>query len=155
MAGIRGNVDTRLRKVESGEYDAAVLAVVGLERLGLLDRATQIFSTGEMLPAVGQGVMALQCRAGDAELIAQLGAVDDSPTRGAITAERAFLSALGAGCRLPVGAYATVAGDDLTIEALLTDEAGKAHRGSATGPASAAERMGRALAQRLRLEARA
>jgi hydroxymethylbilane synthase len=155
MASIRGNVDTRLRKVESGDYDAAVLAVAGLERLGLLDRATQVFSPRDMLPAVGQGVMALQCRAADAELIDQLGAVDDLATRSAITAERAFLTALGAGCRLPVGAYATVDGDELTIDALLADEAGKVHRGSASGPASAADRIGRALAQRLRLEARA
>jgi hydroxymethylbilane synthase len=153
VVSIRGNVDTRVRKVDSGEYDAAILAAAGLERLGLADRATQVFTTREMLPAVGQGVLALQCRAGDAELLETLGALDDHDTRAAITAERAFLRALGAGCRLPVGAYATVTGTELRIDALLADEAGKAYRGKASGPAATAETMGRMLAYSLRREA--
>lgn len=154
VVSIRGNVDTRLRKVESGGYDAAVLAAAGLERLGLLDRATQVFTTLELLPAVGQGVLALQCRTEDAELIESLEALDHRDTRIAITAERAFLRALGAGCQLPVGAYATVDGERLRIDALLADEAGKPYRGSASGPTSTAETMGKVLAQRLRMEAR-
>jgi hydroxymethylbilane synthase len=153
IVSIRGNVDTRLRKVESGEYDAAILAAAGLERLGLLQRATRIFEPQEMLPAVGQGVMALQCRAGDVDLVRQLAAVDDRDTRSAITAERAFLRALGAGCRLPVGAYAAVDGATLRIDGLLADEAGKALRGRASGPASTAETMGKMLALSLRKEA--
>jgi hydroxymethylbilane synthase len=152
MVSIRGNVDTRLRKVESGEYDAAVLAVAGLTRLGLADRATQVFEVQEVLPAVGQGVLALQCRAGDTDLVDELTTIDDAQTRSAITAERAFLKALGAGCRLPVGAYATVTGSDIRLEALLADETGTAHRGRASGPMSAAEAMGTAMAHRLRLE---
>ena len=153
VVSIRGNVDTRVRKVDSGEYDGAILAAAGLERLGLGDRATQVFTTREMLPAVGQGVLALQCRAGDAALLEELSALDDRDTRAAITAERAFLRALGAGCRLPVGAYATVTGTELRIDALLADEAGKAYRGKAGGPAATAETMGRMLAYSLRREA--
>lgn len=154
VVSIRGNVDTRLRKVDDGDYDAAVLAAAGLQRLGLLGRASQVFSVRELLPAVGQGVMALQCRADDAELIELLNNVDDQETRVAITAERAFLRTLGAGCRLPVGAYATVEGDTLRLDALLADEAGKAHRAKASGPCSAAERTGVALAYGLRKQAR-
>jgi hydroxymethylbilane synthase len=153
VVSIRGSVDTRVRKVDSGEYDAAILAVAGLERLGLADRATQVFTTREMLPAVGQGVLALQCRAGDAEMLEALAALDDHDAREAITAERAFLRALGAGCRLPVGAYATATGSELRIDGLLADEAGKAFRGKASGPASTAESMGRMLAYSLRREA--
>jgi hydroxymethylbilane synthase len=102
---------------------------------------------------VGQGVLALQCRAGDAQLVEELMALDDRDTRDAITAERAFLRALGAGCRLPVGAHATVAGKELRIDGLLADEAGKAYRGKASGPAATAETMGRMLAYSLRREA--
>lgn len=154
VVSIRGNVDTRLRKVESGDYDAAVLAAAGLERLGLLKRATQVFTTRELLPAVGQGVLALQCRTEDTELVELLRALDDADTRVAITAERAFLRALGAGCRLPVGAYATLDGEKLRIDGLLADEAGKPFRGGASGPAATAETMGRMLALGLRKEAR-
>lgn len=153
VVSIRGNVDTRLRKVETGEYDAAVLAVAGLERLGQLGRATQLFSTREVLPAVGQGVLAVQCRADDADLLELLKAIDDLDTRYAITAERSFLRTLGAGCRLPVGAYATVEGDKLRVDALLANEAGKPYRGGANGPVSSAEVLGKVLAQRLRQEA--
>jgi hydroxymethylbilane synthase len=153
VVSIRGNVDTRVRKVNSGEYDGAILALAGLERLGLADRATQVFTTREILPAVGQGVLALQCRAGDAQLVEELMALDDRDTRDAITAERAFLLALGAGCRLPVGAHATVTGKELRIDGLLADEAGKAYRGKASGPAATAETMGRMLAYSLRREA--
>jgi hydroxymethylbilane synthase len=153
MESIRGNVDTRLRKVEAGEYDAAVLAVAGLERLGLVGRATQVFSEREMLPAVGQGVLALQCRAADDGLVEALQAVDDRDTRVAITAERAFLRALGAGCRLPVGAYATVTGETLRMNALLADESSKSFRGNASGPAGSAEALGKGLAYSLRKQA--
>ncbi|HEY4686165.1 MAG TPA: hydroxymethylbilane synthase, partial [Dehalococcoidia bacterium] len=90
-ASIRGNVDTRLRKVAAGEYDAAVLAVAGLERLGLLRQASQLFSVDELLPAVGQGALAIECRADDDETLALLALVDHKETRLAVTAERAFL----------------------------------------------------------------
>lgn len=150
MVSIRGNVDTRLRKVADGEYDAVVLAAAGLERLGLLERATQVFTVREVLPAVGQGVIAVQCRAEDTELVEYLGAMDEPATRIAATAERAFLRALGAGCRLPIGAHATVDGENMRLDALLGDADGKPHRGDAKGPASAADRLGAGLAYSLR-----
>jgi hydroxymethylbilane synthase len=153
--GIRGNVDTRLRKVEAGEYDAIVLAAAGLERLDLLDRATEVFSTRAVLPAAGQGTMAVECRRDDAAVLELLGAVDDLPTRTASEAERGFMRALGAGCSLPVAAYATVAAGRISLEALIADEAGKLHRASAQGPVSTAESVGKGLAYRLRIEARA
>jgi hydroxymethylbilane synthase len=153
VVSIRGNVDTRLRKVAEGEYDAVVLAAAGLERLGLLERATQVFTVRELLPAVGQGVLAVQCRAGDAELVEYLGAVDDAATRTAAAAERAFLRTLGAGCRLPVGAYATLDGANLRLDAVVADADGKPHRSDAQGPASAADRLGAGLAYSLRMAA--
>ena len=146
---IRGNVETRLRKVEAGEYDAAVLAVAGLERLGLLDRASQVFSVDELLPAVGQGALAAECRADDADVLALLRRVDHRETHLAVAAERAFLARLGAGCRLPVGAYAEVAGDRLRLRAMLADEAGRVQREEAEGPVSEGERLGVELAERL------
>jgi hydroxymethylbilane synthase len=155
MASIRGNVETRIRKLDAGQYDGVVLALAGLERLGLAHRATQVFSIREMLPAVGQGVLAIQCRSDDSEVIDLLGAADHKETHIAAEAERAFLRALGAGCSLPVGAYATVEGDMIRVDAVLADESGKAHRADAKGPTSASERLGTALAQRLRIEARA
>ena len=146
---IRGNVETRLRKVEAGEYDAAVLAVAGLERLGLLDRASQVFSVDELLPAVGQGALAAECRTDDADVLALLRRVDHRETHLAVAAERAFLARLGAGCRLPVGAYAEVAGDRLRLRAMLADEAGRVQREEAEGPVSEGERLGVELAERL------
>jgi hydroxymethylbilane synthase len=153
VVSIRGNVDTRIRKVESGAYDGAVLAVAGLDRLSLLDRATQVFSVAEMLPAVGQGVLAIECRSGDQELEEKLAQVDHHDSRVAATAERSFLAALGAGCRLPVGAYAAVEQGTLHLEAMLADEGGVAHRARAAGPVTEAEALGRDLAHRLRREA--
>ncbi len=103
---IRGNVDTRIRKVDEGQYDAAVLAMAGLQRLGVAARASQIFSVEEMVPSPGQGALAVQVREGDADAIALCAAIDDAETHLAVTAERAFLEKLGAGCKLPVGAFA-------------------------------------------------
>jgi hydroxymethylbilane synthase len=106
---IRGNVDTRLRKVADGEFDAAVLAAAGLARLGRLDEATEIFDADVMVPAPGQGALAIECRDdADSELMAAVAALDDSSSRLAVVAERAVLAALEAGCTAPVGAYASV-----------------------------------------------
>ena len=153
IESIRGNVDTRIAKVASGEYDAAVLAVAGLARLGILERASQAFTAEEMLPACGQGILAVQCRAGDDEVLEALRAIDDAPTRAAADAERAFLRRLGAGCRLPVGAYAEVTGDNLLIRAFVADDAGRVRAGTSKGPVSAAARAGDMLAVRLMIEA--
>jgi hydroxymethylbilane synthase len=104
---LRGNANTRLARVRDGELDAVVLAYAGLTRIGRTDMVTEIFETDEMLPAPGQGALAVECRAADGPLIELLRAVDHAPTRVAVTAERSLLAALEAGCSAPVGAYAT------------------------------------------------
>jgi hydroxymethylbilane synthase len=103
---IRGNVDTRIRKIDDDEYDGIVVAMAGLQRLGLEARATQAFTTEEMVPSPGQGALAVQTRAGDMEAATLVGAIDHADTHAAVDAEREFLAALGAGCQLPVGAFA-------------------------------------------------
>jgi hydroxymethylbilane synthase len=104
---VRGNANTRLAKVRDGELDAVVLAYAGLARIGYTDLVTEVFETDEMLPAPGQGALAVECRAVDTQLIELLSAVDHTPTRVAVTAERSLLAALESGCSAPVGAYAT------------------------------------------------
>lgn len=104
---IRGNVETRVRKVAGGDYDATVLAFAGVDRLGLMDSVTERLSLDTMLPAPGQGALAVQCRADDKTAMAMLQSIDDPEVRGAVTAERLFLKWLGGGCSSPVGAYAT------------------------------------------------
>ena len=103
---LRGNVDTRVRKVVNGEYDAIVLAQAGLTRLGLEAHISEVFPLEVMLPAPGQGALAVQCRADDTETLQLLAAIHDLLTAAAVDAERAFLSSLGAGCSLPVAAFA-------------------------------------------------
>jgi hydroxymethylbilane synthase len=110
-ASIRGNVDTRMRKVRDGEYDATVLAAAGIVRLGLEREITQWLSLETMLPAPGQGALAVQCRADDERALELLAAIDDPGTRAATTAERSFLRELGAGCTAPVAAHAEVTGE--------------------------------------------
>ncbi len=103
---IRGNVDTRINKLLEGQYDAIILAGVGLKRLGLDKHISQWLSIEQMLPAPGQGALAVQCRADDVKTLQILAAIDDENTRAAVTAEREFLYHLGGGCSIPVGAYA-------------------------------------------------
>ncbi len=147
---IRGNVDTRVRKVDQGDVDAAVLAAAGLERLGLLDRAAEVLAPDVMLPAVGQGALAVEARADDAELLELLSAVDHVPTRVACTAERAFLRFLGGGCRLPFGALAEVEGETLRIRGFISDADGaQMVRAEASGPIAEPEAVGEQLAERL------
>ncbi|MGH3292253.1 MAG: hydroxymethylbilane synthase, partial [Trebonia sp.] len=107
---IRGNAGTRFAKVLDGEFDAVVLAYAGLARIGRTDLVSEIFEPDNMLPAPGQGALAVECRTADTELAELLGRVDHAPTRAAVTAERSLLAALEAGCSAPVGAYATRAG---------------------------------------------
>lgn len=116
---IRGNVGTRLQKVFSGDYDAAVLAAAGLTRLGLQAHISQYLPFSVMLPAPGQGALAVQCRAADAHILNLLAPIDDAPTRRCVLAERAFLDGLGSGCSLPVGAYATLDGDEIQLSGLV------------------------------------
>ncbi len=155
VAEIRGNVDTRLAKVERGEYDGAILAAAGLLRLGRLGEATEIFEAEAFLPSPGQGVVALECRADDAATLALLAAVDHAPTRLAATAERAVLAALDAGCELGVGAFAQRDGDLLAIRAMLAPPEGDRVPvfGDATGRIADAEALGRGLGERLKVAA--
>lgn len=106
IRSIRGNVDTRVRKVRQGEFDAAVLAAAGIRRLGLHDEVAEWLGEDVMLPAPGQGALAVQCRTGDAPVLALVGTIDHTATRAEVEAERAFLHALGAGCSAPVAARA-------------------------------------------------
>ncbi len=147
---LRGNLDTRLRKLDEGQYDAVVVAQAGLNRMGLADRATQIFSADEMLPAIGQGALAIETRAGDEELRAGLDGLRDPDTEAAITAERAFLARLGGGCQVPLAAHAQVKGERLRLKGVVVSTDGEqAVEGSEEGAASEAEAIGRALAERL------
>jgi hydroxymethylbilane synthase len=144
---IRGNVDTRIKKLRRGEYDAVVLAAAGLERLGRLDEATEILDLDEMMPAPGQGAIALQCRASDLETLNALRAADDAETRSAVTAERVVLAMLEGGCSLPVGAHAVVDGARLSVAGMVCSPDGAEEiRESVSGQAADPETAGRQLA---------
>ena len=150
LVPVRGNVDTRLRRVADGMLDAVVLARAGLARLGRLDEVTEVLDPLQMLPAPGQGALAVECRLDD-DLFDALRVLDEPTTRSAVTAERSLLAALEAGCTAPVGAYAEAAeGDDgleLYLRAVVVSLDGtESIRKSATGPLTAAERIGRDLA---------
>ena len=143
---LRGNADTRLRKVADGEVDAVVLAYAGLARIARLDAVTQLFETDEMLPAPGQGALAVECRAGDIQTRELLAVLDDPASRAAVTAERSLLAALEAGCSAPIGAHAAGTGIlHLRAAVLATDGRGSV-RLSTSGSISDAERLGRELA---------
>jgi hydroxymethylbilane synthase len=116
---IRGNVDTRLRKVRQGQYDAIILAAAGIIRLGQVEHITHYLPFDLMLPAPGQGALAVECRADDLETLTILRNLDHSPTRLAVTSERAYLEALGGGCSLPVGALARVDEHTITLQGLV------------------------------------
>jgi len=116
---LRGNVDTRLRKVESGEYEAVMLAKAGLDRLGWSARITETLSPEIFLPAVGQGAIAVECRLKDTEAAEVAGSLDDAETRTAIIAERALLAALHGGCQVPLGAWARIERGELVLEACV------------------------------------
>jgi hydroxymethylbilane synthase len=126
-ASLRGNVDTRLRKALEGQFDAIILAGAGLARLGLDSHVTQWLPLDVMLPAPGQGALAVQCRADDEETLALLSALEDAPTRAAVTAERQFLLGLGGGCAVPVAAYADVRHEtlDISLTGLVASTDGK------------------------------
>jgi hydroxymethylbilane synthase len=152
VVAIRGNVDTRMRKVSVGDVDAVVLARAGLARLGRLDEVTEVLDPLLMLPAPGQGALAVECRAEDTDLVEQVReAIDDPRTRAAVTAERAVLAALEAGCSAPVGAVAEIAegddGDELWLRAVaLSPDGVVSIRRSAVGSPGRADEVGRQLA---------
>ncbi len=151
MRNIRGNVDTRLQKVRSGEFDALVLAAAGLTRLGLLSEATQILPEAIMLPAVGQGALGIECRTDDLGLGKTLAALDHAPSHSAILAERAMLSAVSGGCLAPVAALGRVTADGaLSLVGVVLSVDGRLRlQAAATGPADQAVNLGRRVANDL------
>ena len=147
---LRGNVDTRLRKVESGEYEAILLAKAGLDRLGLSQRITEILDPEQFLPAVGQGAIAIQCRVKDSEAADVVSRLDDVETRNAIVAERALLKAVEGGCQVPLGAWARVERDQLVMEACVCSVDGtQCIRQRVAGSPSQAAELGEQLARLL------
>lgn len=152
---VRGNVDTRLRKVEDGSYDAVVLAFAGLKRLGWEGRATEILSVDLSLPAIGQGALGIECREGDEETRAVLARMIDPETSICVAAERAVMAAVEGSCRLPVAAHATREGDRLRLRGLLADPDGTNLRRGEREAAfprdeAEAERLGRDLGVELK-----
>jgi hydroxymethylbilane synthase len=147
---IRGNLDTRLRKVDDGAYDAIVLAVAGLRRLGFTDRLSAALTIDECVPAPGQGAIAMETRTQDTVANDAVARIGDADTGAAVAAERALVEALGGGCQMPIGAFAVVAGDELRMDAVVsTLDGGRAPRFQALGDRDAPEALGQALAARL------
>ena len=151
VVGVRGNVDTRIGKVRAGEYDAVLLARAGLARIGRLDEATEVLDPLQMLPAPGQGALAVECRSDD-ELVGELARLDDPHTRAAVGAERAVLATLEGGCSAPIGALAEVVegedGDEIWVRAVaMSPDGGLSVRMSATGDPADAEGVGTRLAR--------
>ena len=145
---VRGNLDTRLRKLGQGHYDAIVLAAAGLKRLGWEDRIAEIFSPEIICPAVGQGALAIETAASPGLQACQ--PLDDAPTRAAVTAERALLGALGGGCQVPIGAHATVTESRLHLLGVVVSPDGvDLVRDESDGPVAEAERIGGELGQKL------
>jgi hydroxymethylbilane synthase len=148
---LRGNVDTRLRKLDAGDYDAIILASAGLRRLGFAERISAALSTEEMLPAVGQGALGIETRADDADANELVSLLEDARTRAACEAERALLRSLGGGCLVPIAAHATVGGGRLRVEGLVADpEGARVLREAVEDDLAGAVRAGEALAARLR-----
>jgi hydroxymethylbilane synthase len=152
LKDLRGNVDTRLRKLREGQYDAIILAAAGITRLGLADQITEYLSAEFMLPAVGQGALAIEIRENDTITGEAVGALNHPETRLACEAERAFLAALGGGCQVPIAATATVDGDNLRLCGLVASVEGRSVvQGEQVGSTVDAVRLGQNLAQTLLL----
>jgi hydroxymethylbilane synthase len=153
VVGVRGNVDTRIAKVHSGEYDAVLLARAGLARIGRLEEVTEVLDPLQMLPAPGQGALAVECRADD-DLLSSLAALDDRAGRAAVEAERAVLATLEGGCSAPIGALAEVVegedGEELWVRAVaLSADGALSVRMSATGDPNDAAGVGSRLAKEM------
>ncbi|QIR38210.1 hydroxymethylbilane synthase [Tolypothrix sp. PCC 7910] len=148
---VRGNLNTRMAKLDAGEYDALILAVAGLERLGMSDRVHQILPKEVSLHAVGQGALGIECRADDTELISLLKAIEHPQTRDRCLAERAFLRDLEGGCQVPIGVNTEITGDQLTLTGIVASVDGqKLVKDTVTGEAKNAEQLGTQLANLLR-----
>ena len=149
MVNLRGNLDTRLKKLEETDLDAIVLAAAGLDRMGWGNRITERMSCDVLLPAVGQGALALQTRSDD-RVVPLVQALNHSPTALAVTAERAFLRTLGGGCQTPIGAWARLEDDTLRIDGLVADTNGAwMVRDAVSGTSDDAESLGAELAERV------
>ncbi|TLY19545.1 MAG: hydroxymethylbilane synthase [Nitrospirae bacterium] len=147
---LRGNLDTRLRKLEAGEYDGIILAAAGIKRLGWSDRVTEYLSPDVCLPAIGQGALALEGRADDGFVREVVARLDHHPTRMAVTAERALLERLEGGCQVPIAAHAAITNGTVTLSALIAGVDGRRLvRDLLHGPMGDAHRLGVQLAERL------
>ncbi|MDQ3919101.1 MAG: hydroxymethylbilane synthase [Acidobacteriota bacterium] len=147
---LRGNVDTRLRKLDAGEFDAVILASAGLRRLGFARRISAAIETEEMLPAVSQGALGIETRADDEETNALVSCLDHAPTRAAVVAEHALLRSLGGGCQVPIAAHATVEGKRLRLDGLVASlDGAQVMRDSNEGDAAEAAAVGERLAARM------
>jgi hydroxymethylbilane synthase len=124
IQAIRGNIDTRIHKAQEGLYDAIILAAAGIVRLGYQEHITQTLPLEIMLPAPGQGALAVQCREDDEQTLRLLSAIEHPATRQAVNAERAFLAALGGGCSLPVGAFAEINGKEINLQGVVASPDG-------------------------------
>jgi hydroxymethylbilane synthase len=156
VVALRGNVETRMRKLANGEADATLLAVAGLKRLGLLDKATAIIDSDEILPAVGQGAIGIEIRENDGRMRDLLAQLDHRPTTLCVTAERACLAELDGSCHTPIAAHAELADDGRTmrLRALIALPDGRSvHRDESRGSAAEAAALGRAAGQRLKAAA--
>ena len=150
LAPLRGNVDTRLRKVESGELHAVILACAGLKRLGLADRISQVIPQDQLLPAVGQGALGLEIRRDDAGLAHLLDFLDHAPTRMTVSAERAFLKELEGGCQVPIAGFARLDGDRLYFKGMVAElDGSRLFAEETAGPSNEAEAIGIACARNL------
>jgi hydroxymethylbilane synthase len=150
LEDVRGNVDTRLRKLDEGEYDVLVLAAAGLNRLGLAVRISAAIPVAVCTPAPGQGALGLQCRVDDGGTLSLLSRLEDPGTRACVTAERALMDTLGGGCSVPLGALATVEGDGLRLVGVVAAPDGsRILREAAGGSPGAPEALGRAVAEKL------
>ncbi|MDE1868470.1 MAG: hydroxymethylbilane synthase [Candidatus Micrarchaeota archaeon] len=153
ILGLRGNVDTRIKKLDNGEYDAIVIAAAGVIRLGMRDRIAQYIPTSIVIPAPGQGALAVETRRNDLEINRIVKGVEHAETRIAVDEERGFLSSLGGGCVVPIASYATADGKGMLLEGMVGDELGKTIiRGSISGAAGNTAGIGATLAGRLLAE---
>lgn len=147
---LRGNIDTRMGKVTSGELDAVILAAAGLARIGVLETASEVLDINVMIPAPAQGALAVECRAGDVEIVEALNTLSDAQATAEAIAERTVLRTLEAGCTAPVAAYANASDEALHLIAGVFAEDGSRHlRETITGPIEDAQQLGELLAQRL------
>jgi len=150
IVDLRGNLDTRLRKLDEGKFQAIILAAAGLNRLGMSSRATGYFTPEEMLPAVGQGALGIELRKDDTELLAGLSFLNDDNTTVAVASERAFLYRLEGGCQVPIGAFAEVHDGQVKLTGLVASVDGKkVLKDSISGPNAEAQQVGTELANKL------